>query len=346
MRQIIHSLFFLVIASLLSSCYYSHPNKLDHWVSTDDQYVDSVNFMIAHHYWEGYNFETTDSLQLAPTLPGADGEKGISHLIVKAKEHLVVADIQYVPTDTIDSVWVKVASEQFTQGWVHEKTLLSKATPSDPISKFINNFSNSRTLIFMSLLGLFILLFVLQMIWKNKSQQRFSRLFYHSTGLLAPGGWNGAFRSIYPTLLCITISGAATLYGSIQKFVPTTWVEFYFHPTINPFSLELPPILVLFIISVWFIFIIWCTVVIDLWHHEPFQQVVIHSIGLACICVILYLIFTITVQIYVGFPLLLTYWIYAILRYRNQHYITLHCGNCGAEIPQLGICPYCGAINK
>ena len=145
MRQIIHSLFFLVIASLLSSCYYSHPNKLDHWVSTDDQYVDSVNFMIAHHYWEGYNFETTDSLQLAPTLPGADGEKGISHLIVKAKEHLVVADIQYVPTDTIDSVWVKVASEQFTQGWVHEKTLLSKATPSDPISKFINNFSNSRS---------------------------------------------------------------------------------------------------------------------------------------------------------------------------------------------------------
>ena len=111
-------------------------------------------------------------------------------------------------------------------------------------------------------------------------------------------------------------------------------------------SLQNPPILVLFITSVWFIFIIWCTVVIDLWHHEPFQQVVIHSIGLACICVILYLIFTITVQSYVGFPLLLTYWIYAILRYRNQHYITLYCGNCGAEIPQLGICPYCGAINK
>ena len=346
MRQIFLPFFFLLVASILSSCYYSHPNKLDHWVSTGAQYVDSVNFMIAHHYWEGYNLETTDSFQLTQTLPESFEEQEISHLMIKAKEHLVVADIRYVPTDSVDSVWVKVASEQFTQGWVREKTLLSKATPSDPISKFINNFSNSRTLIFISLLGLFILLVVIQMIWKNKRPQSFSRLFYHSTGLLAPGGWNGAFRSIYPTLLCLTISGSATLYGSIQKFVPITWVEFYFHPTVNPFSPELPLVLALFIASVWLFLIIWCTVVIDLLHHELFQQVVVHSMGLACICIILYLVFTLSVQIYIGFPLLLVYWIYAIWRYRKQHYVKLHCGNCRAEISQLGTCPYCGAINK
>ena len=334
------------IMFLLSGCYYSHPNKLDHWVSTDGQTVDSINFMIAHHYWEGFNFETTDSLHLELQQPGTNEDSESTTLTINPREHLVVANIRYIPKDSIDSVWVKVASEQFSQGWIREKTLLGKVTPSDPISKFINNFSNSRTLIFVGLLGLFILLVILQMICRRKQSKNILLQFYQSMGFLAPGGWKGTFKSVYPTMLCLIISGSAGLYGTIQKFVPTTWVEFYFHPTLNPFSLDIPPILALFIASVWIFFIIGFAVVIDLLHQESFENVLVHTAGLACICIILYLIFTLTVQVYIGYPLLAAYWGYTIWRYDHIHQKLLKCGNCGLPLEHLGYCPHCGALNK
>ena len=34
-------------------------------------------------------------------------------------DELVVAAFAIIPEDSIDSVWVKVAHDQLTQGWVH-----------------------------------------------------------------------------------------------------------------------------------------------------------------------------------------------------------------------------------
>ena len=47
-------------------------------------------------------------------LLGDDGDT----LYVVADDRLVVADIDIQPQDSIDSVWVKVARDQLTQGWV------------------------------------------------------------------------------------------------------------------------------------------------------------------------------------------------------------------------------------
>ena len=42
------------------------------------------------------------------------------------------------PADSVDSVWVKVARDQETMGWVHEKELLEKVVPVDSVSQFIH----------------------------------------------------------------------------------------------------------------------------------------------------------------------------------------------------------------
>src|SRR5699024_12127762 len=77
--------------------------------------------------------------------------------------------------DSVDSVWVKVARDQETMGWVHEKELLEKVVPVDSVSQFIHFFSNSHTIAFFIILGFFGIWYVhrairrqkLQLIWLN-----------------------------------------------------------------------------------------------------------------------------------------------------------------------------------
>lgn len=146
-RLLVRCMLVCMSALLLTSCYYSHPNQTDHWAEVSEGAVDSVSFYISHHYWIGYNFQTTDSLQLNPLPP----QIGVADYAispqrmpqVRKHDDLVVARIQYVPADTVDSVWVKVARDQLTQGWVRESVLLAKVVPNDPISKFIYHFPDA-----------------------------------------------------------------------------------------------------------------------------------------------------------------------------------------------------------
>ena len=77
--------------------------------------------------------------------------------------------------DTVDSVWVKVARDQETMGWVREGELLKKVVPVDPISQFIHLFSSSHTVAFFVILALFGMGYLyravrkkrLQLIWFN-----------------------------------------------------------------------------------------------------------------------------------------------------------------------------------
>ncbi|MDE5788422.1 MAG: zinc ribbon domain-containing protein, partial [Bacteroidaceae bacterium] len=62
--------------------------------------------------------------------------------IVYKNDPLVVAQIEIIPEDPMDSVWVKVARDQMTQGWIHESELLEAVVPDDPISQGIYIFSN------------------------------------------------------------------------------------------------------------------------------------------------------------------------------------------------------------
>jgi len=335
---------------------------MDHWKPADGTSVDSVDFRIAHHYWKGFNFELTDSLSLSSLPPAEDAafegwvindKLNRDSIVLHKQDKVVVADIRYVPTDNVDSVWVKVARDQLTQGWVREKTLMENIVADDGISKFIHTFSGLRTLILGSTAGVLVFLLVLATWWcKNRTESQTGihrsplKRIISPAGLLAPGGWKGAFRSFYPTLLCLTVSGAAALYGSIQHFVPGTWVEFYFHPTLNPLQSYLPPIMRCFLCFVWGLLVVSLSVIIDLCRQEGVTKAVVHLAGLGCICIILYLGFTLTIPLYVGYPLLALYWYFALWRYKRLHKPAFYCGNCGHPVKHRGVCSRCGAVNR
>lgn len=361
-RRFLHLLAGSLMLLLLASCYYSHPNKMDHWKPADGESVDSVDFRIAHHYWKGFNFEVTDSLRLAPLPPAEDAASDgwiLSDLLNKDSivlgrhDKVVVADIRYVPSDDVDSVWVKVARDQLTQGWVREKTLMASIVADDGISKFIHAFSGRRTIILGSTAGVLVVLLVLATWWRRNrphgvhhgGRLRGWRGIFSSAGLLAPGGWKGAFRSFYPTLQCLVIACSAALYGSIQHFVPGTWVEFYFHPTLNPLHAGLPLVMRAFLASVWLLLVVSIAVVIDLCRQEGWAKAVVHLAGMGCNCIILYLAFTLTVPLYVGYVLLPLYCAFALWRYRRLHKPVYYCGNCGEPMEHSGVCPKCGAVN-
>lgn len=333
-RTIKHILLLLLPLLTLMGCYYSHPNQVDHWASANDNAVDSVNFYIAHHYWTGYNFQTTDSLQVqtAPPLQNLPDYGALTNdtLTIARRGQIVVAKVMYVPTDTVDSVWVKVAQDQLTQGWVHESTLLDNVVPDDPISRFIYYFSDSRSIYVLSIFGAAVLFWLIQAI------RRKTMHIVHFRDL----------PSFYPTLLCLCVSGSAAIYGSMQKFVPVTWVEFYYHPTLNPFNTELPLILSLFIASVWAILIAAVAVVDELRRQRDIGDNLAFLASLMGVCMVLYLVFTLTTPLYFGYPLLAAYWFFAIRQYVVHQPSHLVCGICGRPIPKKGRCPHCGAMNE
>lgn len=324
----------MVVLLSFSSCYYSYPNKVDNWSASEEGRVDSLSFYISHHYWTGYNFQATDSLTLQRSLPlqAVDGYEPMPEdtLRVHAKDRLVVARLVYVPTDTVDSVWVKIARDQTTQGWIHECDMLERVVPDDPISKFIFYFSDSRSVYALSIFGLAILFWLVQSI----RHKRFRIVHFRD------------IPSFYPTLLCLCVSGSAALYGSIQRFIPMTWVEYYFHPTLNPLRTDIPLIMDLFIASVWLMLIVAVAVVDELRRQPDLGDNLSYLTSLGGVCMVLYLVFTLTVPIYIGYVLLVCYWVFAIRQYRKNQPTHLLCGVCGHQLAHKGKCPHCGAVNE
>lgn len=336
MSRFFRLLSFLLVSLLLSTCYYSHPYPSRDSAEGERAEMDSLNFYFTHHYWTGYNFEAVDSLRLLRALPGSQvADYNFSKndtLKIAPGERLVVARIKIAAPDsgTRDSIWIKVARDQFSQGWISESTLLSNVVPDDPISKFIYHFSGSRTAFVLSALGLALLFWLVQSVRKK----RFRIVHFRD------------IPSFYPTLLCLSVSGAAALYGSIQRFVPVTWVEFYYQPTLNPFNPDIPPILALFIASVWFILIVGVAVLDEVRRQPDLGDTLQYLASLAGVCVVLYLVFSLTTPYYIGYPLLVAYWTFAVYRYYLHRPSHLLCGICGRSIPGKGRCPHCGAINN
>lgn len=333
-RKVLSPLLATLAALLLTACYYSHPTKVDQWTATDERAVDSVSFYIKHHYWTGYNFKTTDSLALQTAPPMDDlpdyGSLWNDTVRIGKRDRLVVANIRYVPNDTVDSVWVKVARDQLTQGWIHESELLERVVPNDPISKFIYYFSDRRSIFVLSLIGAILLFWLVQSVRRKRVR------IVHFRDI----------PSFYPTLLCLCVSGSAAIYGSMQRFVPATWVEFYFHPTLNPFNADLPVILALFIASVWFMLIAAVAVIEEVRRQHDLGDTLSYLASLGGVCMVLYLVFTLTTPLYIGYPLLVVYWIFAIRQYIIHQPSHLLCGVCGRAIQKKGRCPHCGAINE
>jgi len=308
------------VVLLLFACSYPLPDYSD-WDMTQEM-CDSLRFLSEHHYTTNDNFQVIgDSLKLNREVSGKDS------LFVYKGDELVVADCRIVPKDTVEQVWIKVARDQETIGWVSEQALLENIVPVDPISKFIHLFSSVHVIVFLVVLGLFMLLFLYRRI-----KRQHLRIFGYRD-----------IKSIYPVLLCMLVACSATLYASMQLFVPETWQHYYYHPTLNPF--ELPCILACFIASVWAIVMVALAVLDDLFHQTDFSTAFFYLLGLGTVCLFCYLFFTITTLCYVGYPCLCLFLCcsYRLLRKMSHRYV---CGYCGKEIEQKGVCPHCGALNK
>ena len=306
---------------LLTSCYNRGPITPDAWNLTEQQ-LDSISFYTTHHYTQNYNFVVTgDSLVVVAQQPEAmaipdvvsalnsqlstlnsqlSPLNSLDSITLRKNERIVVADIMTVPSDTIDSVWVKVARDQLTFGWIHENELLAKVSPDDPISQFIDLFSNVHLLVFMAFCVVIVAAYGVRRLMRRGAK------IVHFNDI----------PSFYPTALCLLVASSAVLYSSIQLFGPESWRHFYYHPSLNPFGLPLH--LGLFVTSVWAIIIVAIATVDDVTKHLPLGSAILYLGGLLAVCAVCYVVFSITTLYYIGYPLLIAYYVFAIRRLSLQ----------------------------
>ena len=281
-------------AFLLCACYNHGQRTPDAWDLTEQQ-LDSISFSTTHHYTQNYNFVvTTGSLPLADNLP----DMAFDTMFVVRGERIVVAEITTVPTDSIDSVWVKVARDQVTQGWIRESELLKGVSPDDPISQFIDIFSNTHLLIFLALCVVVLAFYAMRRLLRRRAY------IVHFNDI----------DSFYPTALCLLVAASATLYASIQMFGAESWRHFYYHPSLNPFAL--PVHLGIFVASVWALIIVGLATIDDVFHQLPATDAVLYLAGLSAVCAVDYVVFSIFTLYYVGYALFVAYVIFAITRAR------------------------------
>ena len=287
-------------------------------------YKQETGFTATHHYNQNYNFVVkADSMVIYENPDTAIYDS----IIVYRGDQLVVAEIKTISNDTIDSVWVKLARDQMSQGWTRECDLLKGVAPDDPISQFIDLFSNNHLLLFLALVVIVTASYGLRKLYRRDAYI----VHFHD------------ISSVLPTMLAILVATSATVYATIQNFAPENWRHFYFHPTLNPFAVM--PVIGLFVSLVWALIITGIAVVEDVMRRLPFGSAVLYLLGLAAICAVDYVVFSIFTLYYIGYVLLAAYIWFAVSRLRLvlARYV---CGNCGKRIPGLGKCPHCGAVNE
>ena len=291
---------------------------------------DSLSFRVKHHYSQGFNFiVTSDSLMLLRQQPEeAVNEMTTDSFAVKKGKEVAVADIRILPIDKQDSVWVQIATEDYAFGWIHESRLLKQVDPADPISQFISTFSNVHLLIFLIVFSIMGVGYLARKILKKNAH------IVHFNDI----------SSFYPTLLAVIVALSAAFYASIQLFAPETWREFYFHPSLNPFSQ--PLLLNIFLVLVWAMLIIGLATIDDVRRLLKSGETLLYLSGLGAVCAVNYIVFSVLTLYYIGYPLLIAYIYYAFRVYLRKSSETYYCGNCGVRLHRKGRCPQCGAVNE
>ena len=303
-KSTIWQVLLLGILLMLSSCYHRHNSHQQHaaMVEYSDRQLDSISFSTTHHYTNKFNFLVfKDSLELMRQQP----EEYISGLpvdtfAVKKNHLLVVTDIRMVPQDSIDSVWVQLATENNDFGWIQESKLLPRVVPDDPISEFIMTFSNVHLLIFLVVIVVITMAYLV-------------RKVFHSNGKIVH--FND-IDSPYPVTLVLLVSISAAFYGWIQSFEPEVWRHLYFHPSLNPFAV--PHLLGVFLALVWVVLIVALACVDEVYHRLTFGEGLLYLGGLAGVCALDYIIFSVLSLYYIGYVLLIAYIYFAIRAYRRK----------------------------
>lgn len=286
---------------LLSGCYHRHGTHQQHAALAEysNRQLDSISFSSTHHYTNKYNFVVSaDSLMLMRQQP-EEQVNGLAtdSFAVYRNCLLVVSDIRIVPQDSCDSVWVQLATEEGGFGWVHESGLLPRVVPDDPISQFIMTFSNIHILIFMVVIVLIAVAYLVRKVSHSKAH------IVHFHDIDSP----------YPMALALTVALSAAFYATIQAFMPEMWRHFYFHPTLNPFAV--PRVLGFFLASVWAILILALASIDEVRHRLSLAEGALYLGGLGAVCAVDYIVFSVLTLYYVGYVLLIAYFVFAIRRF-------------------------------
>lgn len=321
----------VVAATLLlvfaAGCTYPTPSGDLNWDYTPQQ-RDSMEFAHSHHYTENSNFRVSrDSIMLLPQSPADIMESMTDTVWLRKNDRIVVAGFARAATDGADSIWVKVARDQATMGWLCENEFLDSAIPDDPISVFIHMFSGKRATALLCVAAIAVGILLLKAIRRRKTR------IVHFNDIDSP----------FPTLLCIDVAMMAVVYASVQHFVPQTWQEFYFHPTLNPFAV--PPALGLLIAGFWAMTILVLASVDDMAHKLDWTEAVPYTVSLAGVMAVVYLLFVVTTRFYIGYPLFAAYTVLALTLYARRRMFRYVCGMCGHKLRHKGTCPFCGARN-
>ena len=311
----------LCILFCLSSCHYTTTN--DSNVDNDSTLIDSTNLALQRAYRINTNLELWADSFLIEQLPIKD-----SYLMLEKGNRVVVAEIAIHPTDTVDSIWVKLAHSQELQGWVRESELIEYFVPTDSISETIYLFSHTYASYFIILFAVLVIILIIRAF----SKKQLRSVYFND------------IDSIYPLLLCLLISVSATLYESMQLFEPETWQTFYFNPTLSPF--KTPLILSFFLLSLWTSLVVLIAVIDDSFKQLHPIAAIFYLLGTISACIFCYFFFIYTTHYYIGyFFLFVLFCLFArrVFKSLRCNYI---CGNCHKKIKNKGICPYCGADNK
>lgn len=302
-------LFFMALV-LLSACYYPADEAI--------LYAVNDNFNLAA---DSLRLQTEEPLHNMPIDTLSDS------IMLHYDDPLVVAQIVIIPEDSIDSVWVKVARDQFTQGWIHQSDFLASVVPDDPISEFIYLFSQRHLWYFLGVVFAVLMLFV----WRQTRRYHFYVIFFRD------------ISSFYPTLLAVTLSSSAILYASIQRLIPETWVMYYYHPTLNPF--DLPVILGLFIAIIWLLVVLIIASIDEVFSQLPISEAILYLFSLLGVCVVCYMVFSQPALGWVGYLLYLTFCVSFVWKYMRCFRAHCICGRCGAKMHGKGVCPRCKTLN-
>ncbi|MCF0202854.1 MAG: zinc ribbon domain-containing protein [Bacteroidaceae bacterium] len=254
------------------------------------------------YYGESYNFLVkADSVQLLRFLP-SEASLFQDTLFIYKGDIVAVADI--LTSDsldiTADITWVQLLKDDTTFGWIEETHMQRIVVPDDPISQAIDYFSDNH-------LPLFSILTVTMLI------AYFLRKQYRK-GM--PMVILNDIPSAYPALLTLIVAFTASLYSSIQMFLPEQWQYYYYNPTLNPLALF--PILSNFLTCVWIILIMFVASLLEIIRYLKAYDAILYTISLITICSINYVLYTQLTLLYIGFPLLLAHIILVIYHLKTR----------------------------
>lgn len=131
----------LICLSCLSSCHYSKPIRDTERLS--DKSKDSLEYLYKRHYTWNTNLELMADSAVLEYLPIKD-----KYLTLHKGDRVVVAEFSVHPTDSVDSIWVKLAHTQDEQAWIRETDMKRDFVPTDSISQAIH-LSATRTLLIL-----------------------------------------------------------------------------------------------------------------------------------------------------------------------------------------------------